>query len=178
MPIYAVKCCICTCIYGSTGETFDARFDIDGWSSVPALSDLRGGATAWAPVSVMTPAGTGFGPLLPTNVPPLRACEVLSPVSAWSVPRLGYGNWNASRAWIFDFGKNSAGMTTLRFSAAEVGCSHASITKHTPLVYSVRICIENMTIVQQAPQIVAAGTHTHTDVHMHGHRSAYSSRQE
>ena len=69
----------------------------------------------------MTPAGTGFGPLLPTNVPPLRACEVLSPVSAWSVPRLGYGNWNASRAWIFDFGKNSAGMTTLRFSAAEVG---------------------------------------------------------
>lgn len=79
---------ICDC----AGETFDAGLDINGWSSVPALSDLRGGAIAWAPVSVMTPAGTGFGPLLPTNVPPLRACEVLSPVSAWSVPRLGYGN--------------------------------------------------------------------------------------
>ena len=121
VTIYAIARCMCIYyIFASAGETFDARLDINGWSSVPALSELRGGATAWAPVSVMTPAGTGFGPLVPTNVPPLRACEVLSPVSAWPVPRLGYGDWNASRAWIFDFGKNSAGMMTLRFGAAEV----------------------------------------------------------
>jgi alpha-L-rhamnosidase len=123
------------------GETFDARLDVPGWASTPDLADLAGGAAAWQPVEVVTPAGTGgsgaptgpsgpgtpagpagtgFGPLVPTNMPPLRATETLAPVALWSVPRPGYGDWGATRALVFDFGKNSAGMVTLRLSAAEV----------------------------------------------------------
>lgn len=102
------------------GETFDARLDVQGWSSEPVLDSLPGGASAWGPVTVMEPHGTGFGPLHPTNIPPLRATEKLSPVDVWTIPRPGYGDWGAAQAWIFDFGKNSAGMVTLRLTTAEV----------------------------------------------------------
>ena len=115
------------------GETFDARLEVAGWARVADVADLpaatgssSSSSVAWQPVTVVTPAAQagasigGFGPLVPTNVPPLRATETLAPVRAWSVPRAGYGDWGATRAVLFDFGKNSAGMTTLRLRAEEV----------------------------------------------------------
>ena len=161
----------------SVGETFDARLDVQGWSSAPVLDDLRGGAAAWAPVSEVTPAGTGFGPLVPTNVPPLRASEVLSPIAAWPLTRLGYGDWGATRAWIFDFGKNSAGMVTLRFSAAEVSeAVHSqrgySIPIHPPplrLIRTVRACMRAVASCANACYYIHARTRSHTHTHTHTH---------
>jgi alpha-L-rhamnosidase len=83
-------------IYG--GETYDARKELDGWSTI-GFDDRN-----WSPVTITDPPG---GRLVANTMPPLRVVKSLSPV-AITQPRPG--------VYVVDMGQNFAGWSRIQLS--------------------------------------------------------------
>jgi len=79
------------------GEIYDARLE-DGWRECEYCD------TGWGFAEIVNPPG---GILDEMVMPPIRECEQLCAVDMWK----------SERGWIFDFGKNISGYTSIRCRA-------------------------------------------------------------
>ena len=78
------------------GETYDARKELNGWSTV-TFDD-----SSWKPVNV---ADHGYKELIPTETVPVRKIEEIKPVKIWKTPK---------GTLVADFGQNMVGWIKLK----------------------------------------------------------------
>lgn len=86
-------------VYG--GETYDARFEVEGWNRVGYSAD------AWKQVKVVTP---NVSKISAQQMPPIRKLKELVPQGIFKSPS---GNW------IVDFGQNIAGWVQIKVNEKE-----------------------------------------------------------
>ena len=103
------------------GELFDARLEQPGWAA-PAFAN----ASAWAPATVVDTADT-IGPLTPSTFPPVEATPVAPIGPPMALP---------SGAYIFDMGKNMAGLCGLDMRGPEATAAGVMVQLlHGELLY-------------------------------------------